>query len=57
MHVDVVPLGVRECDGTGTTQGGRDMSNDLKVVLLSVGGFSQSRVRAVGVGRGLTWLD
>jgi hypothetical protein len=25
------------------------MSNDLKVVLLSVGGFSQSRVRAVGV--------
>src|SRR5829696_6708563 len=29
----------RECDGTGTTQGGRTMSNDLKAFALSVGGL------------------
>jgi hypothetical protein len=29
----------RECDGTGTTQGGRTMSNNLKAFVLSVGGL------------------
>jgi hypothetical protein len=29
----------RECNGAGTTQGGRTMSNDLKAFLLSVGGL------------------
>jgi hypothetical protein len=34
------------------------MSNDLKVVLLSVGGFSQSqRPRCWCCWAGLTWLD
>jgi hypothetical protein len=30
---------IAECDGTGTTQGGRTMSNDLKAFALSVGGL------------------
>ena len=29
----------RECDGTGTTQGRRTMSNNLKAFVLSVGGL------------------
>ena len=29
----------RERDGTGTTQGGRTMSNDLKAFVISVGGL------------------
>jgi hypothetical protein len=29
----------RECHGTGTTQGGRTMSNDLKAFLMSAGGL------------------
>ena len=29
----------RKCHGTGTTQGGRTMSNDLKAFLMSTGGL------------------
>ena len=29
----------RECNGAGTTQGGRTMSNDIKAFVLSVGGL------------------
>jgi hypothetical protein len=29
----------RKCHGTGTTQGGRTMSNDLKAFLISAGGL------------------
>jgi hypothetical protein len=29
----------RKCHGTGTTQGGRTMSNDLKAFLMSAGGL------------------
>jgi hypothetical protein len=51
----------RECNGAGTTQGGRTMSNDIKAFLLSVGGLlvvagSGLLLLWAGLG-GLTWLD